>query len=114
MLGGTEVNTWKTPQITTVLSVLAFCVSSASLAISKLSYDLSIAKDEREIREKQPAIDVQLVPAGAASANVTISIINRRDTNVAPFDFLAFGFLDLPSSSFCLLLRDRNLTLSSR
>jgi hypothetical protein len=46
----------KLPQFSTVLSVLAICLSAASLFVSKLSYDLSAAKDEREIQDKLPAV----------------------------------------------------------
>jgi hypothetical protein len=76
----------KLPQFTTVLSVLAICLSGASLFVSKLSYDLSAAKDERELRDKMPAVDVQIWPAGASSASMVISIINRADVNIRPLD----------------------------
>lgn len=57
-----------------------------SLYLAKLSYDLSSTKDQRELRDKMPAIDVLVRPAGAASASLTISIINRGDINIAPQD----------------------------
>ena len=78
-------------QITTaryaaIISTTAFFVSCGSLYVSKKSYDLSAAKDEREMGAKMPAIDVQIRPAGASSASVLISIINRADVNIAPLD----------------------------
>jgi len=92
----------KPPQLTTVLSVLAICLSSASFIVSKLSYNLSVAKEEREIREKMPAVDVQIRPVGASSASVVISIINRADINIAPLDIKvdhSFGAGELYLSS---------------
>src|SRR5260370_1174265 len=74
----------KLPQFATVLSVLAICLSGASLFVSKLSYNLSAAKDEREIRDKMPAIDLQIRPAGASAASMTISIYNRAEVNITP------------------------------
>jgi hypothetical protein len=78
-------------QITTaryaaIISTVAFLVSCGSFYVSKKSYDLSVAKDEREMRAKMPAIDVQIRPIGASSASVVISIINRADINIAPLD----------------------------
>ena len=79
------------PQFTTaryaaVISTFAFFISVGSLYVAKISYDLSAAKEQREIKEKMPAVDVQINPAGVASASVTISIINRADINIAPQD----------------------------
>ncbi len=76
----------KLPQLTTIVSVIALVVSCGSFVVAKLSYDLSAAKDEREIRDKRPAVDVQIRPAGASSASVVISIINRADINIAPLE----------------------------
>jgi hypothetical protein len=77
---------WKLPQAATILSVIAIGISGASLIYSKRSYDLSAAKDERELMDKMPAVDVQVTPAGASSATVTIAITNRGDINIAPLD----------------------------
>jgi hypothetical protein len=82
------------PQFTTaryaaVISTVALFVSFGSLYLAKLSYDLSAAKDEREIRDRMPAIDVQIRPAGVATASVTISIINRAEINILPQDVTA-------------------------
>jgi hypothetical protein len=75
-----------TAQYAAVISTIAFVVSCGSLYISKRSYDLSAAKEERELRDKMPAIDVQIRPDGVAAASATISIINRADINIAPLD----------------------------
>jgi hypothetical protein len=73
-----------TAQYAAIVSTVAFFVSCGSLYVSKRSYDLSAAKDERELRDKMPAIDVQVRPDGVAAASATISIINRADINIAP------------------------------
>ncbi len=49
-----------------------------------LIYDLSAAKEERELQNKEPAIDIQIRPLGASAASLVISIINRADFNIAP------------------------------
>lgn len=69
-----------------VLSTVAFLVSAASFYVSKRSYDLTVAKDARELRDKLPAVDVQVRPIGVSAASMVISIINRADTNIAPLD----------------------------
>jgi hypothetical protein len=58
----------------------------AAVCTSKRSYDLSAGKDQREIRDKMPAVDVQIRPTGASSASMVISIINRADINIAPLE----------------------------
>ena len=77
----------------TPLSTAALFVSFGSLYLAKLSYDLSAAKDQREIRDGMPAIDVQIRPAGVATASVTISIFNRAEINILPQDVTAEPFL---------------------
>jgi hypothetical protein len=67
-----------------ILSAVAILISCGSLYVSKRSYDLSVARDERELRDKMPAIDVQIRPRGASAASLVISIINRSDINIAP------------------------------
>jgi hypothetical protein len=69
-----------------VVSTVAIFASCGSMYVSKLSYDLSSAKDQRELGDKMPAIDVQLNPAGLSSATVKIAITNRADINIAPLD----------------------------
>jgi hypothetical protein len=82
---------WKLPQIqaATIISVIAITISGASLIYSKRSYDLSAARDEREMMDKLPAFDVQIRPDGVTSAALTISIANRGDINIAPLDIRA-------------------------
>ena len=75
-----------TAQYAAIVSTVAFFVSCGSLYVSKRSYDLSATKDEREIRDKMPTVNVQVRPVGASSASVVISIINRADINIAPLD----------------------------
>jgi hypothetical protein len=82
---------WKLPRIqaATIISVVAITISGASLIYSKRSYDLSAARDEREMMDKLPALDVQIRPDGATSAALTISIANRGDINIVPLDITA-------------------------
>lgn len=68
------------------ISTVAFLVSAAGFYVSKRSYDLTVAKDARELREKLPAVDVQVRPLGASAASMVISIINRADINIVPLD----------------------------
>jgi hypothetical protein len=108
----------KWPQTTTVISMIALGISSMSLVFSKLSYDLSTAKEQREIRDKMPAIDVQVIPAGVSSAAVTIVITNRADINIAPLDITVehsfeIGDLYLSSAQQSLDLLKSSLSLSS-
>jgi hypothetical protein len=74
----------KLPQTATILSVIAIVISCGSLYVSKLSYDLTATKDQREIEDKMPAVDIQIRPRGASAASVVISIINRADINISP------------------------------
>ena len=84
-----------TAQYAVVLSALALFVSGASLYVSKKSYDLSVVKDERELQEKLPAVDIQIAPnRNASSADVVISIINRGGVNIAPQDIIVFPSFD--------------------
>jgi hypothetical protein len=80
---------WKFPQAATILSIVAIFLSAASFVVSKLSYDLSVARDQRELMDKLPALDVQIRPDGATSAALTISIANRGDINIVPLDITA-------------------------
>ncbi|MBP0116383.1 hypothetical protein [Bradyrhizobium vignae] len=67
-----------------VVSTVAILISAGSLIYTKRSYDLSAAKELREIQEKQPAIDLQISPRGASAATFALSIINRSETNIVP------------------------------
>jgi hypothetical protein len=80
------VGKFTTAHYAAVLSTFAILMSGGGLYVSKLSYDLSALKDDREVRDKMPAVDVQIRPAGASSASVVISIINRADINIAPLE----------------------------
>jgi hypothetical protein len=109
-------------QITTaryaaIISTVAFFVSCGSFYVSKKSYDLSVTRDERELREKIPAVDVQIRPDGAATASATISILNRADTNITPLDItvehsVEIGdlYLSSPQQSLDLLKSALNLS----
>lgn len=44
----------------------------------------TLRKEERELKDKEPAIDIQIRPLGASAASLVISIINRADINIAP------------------------------
>jgi hypothetical protein len=116
------ISRMRMPKFTTahyaaITSTIAVFVSFGSLYLSKLSYDLSSAKDQRELMDKIPAIDVQVTPAGVSSASVTISIINRADTNIAPLDITVehsfeIGNLYLSSGQQSLDLLKSSLSLS--
>jgi hypothetical protein len=111
------VRQFTTAQYAAIVSTVAFFVSCGSLYVSKRSYDLSAAKDEREIMDKMPAIDVQVRPAGGSSASVTISIINRADINIAPLDITVehsfeIGDLYLSSAQQSIDLLKSALSLS--
>ena len=67
-----------------VVSTIAIILSGGSLIYTKLNYDLSAAKEERELQNKEPKIDIQIRPLGASAASLVISIINRADFNIAP------------------------------
>jgi hypothetical protein len=68
-----------TARVALIISAVALVVSFRSFHIAELSYDLSAAKDQRELMDKLPALDVQVRPDGATSAALTISIANRGD-----------------------------------
>jgi hypothetical protein len=68
---------------------VAIILTSAGLIYTKRSYDLNVAKEQRELRDKQPAIDVQIRPAGISNLSLTISITNRADINISPLDIVA-------------------------
>jgi hypothetical protein len=78
------------PSYATAVSTLALLISLGSFYTARQSFDLSFAKEQREIRDKMPAIDLQLRADGASSADVTVSIINRSDANIAPQDIIVF------------------------
>ncbi len=53
------IRQFTTAHYAAIVSTVAFFVSCGSFYVSKISYDLSAAKDQRERRDKMPAIDVQ-------------------------------------------------------
>jgi hypothetical protein len=77
-----------------VLSTLAIILSGGSLIYTKLTYDLNAAKEERELKDKEPAIDIQIRPLGASAASLVISIINRSDINIAPLSLTVENSLE--------------------
>jgi hypothetical protein len=68
------------------VSTIAILISGGSLYIAKRSYDLSAVRDQRELTDKKPAIDVELRSVGLSNLSVTVSIINRADINITPLD----------------------------
>lgn len=76
------------------MSTFAILLSGGSLIYTKLSYDLSAAKEERELRDKEPAIDIQIRPLGASAASLVISIINRANINIAPLSLEVENLLE--------------------
>jgi len=67
-----------------LLSAIAIVVSGGTLYVAKLSYDFSVAKELREVQEKQPVFDLQITPRGASAAAFALSILNRSETNILP------------------------------
>lgn len=74
--------TWTVAHYAAVVSTVALALSGCSLYVAKRAYDLSIVRDQRELPDKKPAIDLQLRPAGVSTLSVTIEIINRSDINI--------------------------------
>jgi hypothetical protein len=72
-----------------IVSTLAFAISIGSLIYAKRSYELSFARDQRELMDKKPAIDIQMRPQAVSVLSVTISILNRSDVNISPLDIVA-------------------------
>lgn len=68
---------------------MAIILSGGSAYYTKRSYDLNAIRDQREVMEKRPAVDVQLRPAGLSDLSVKVSIINRSNTNIIPLDIEA-------------------------
>jgi hypothetical protein len=106
-----------TAQYGVIISTVAIFISCGSLYLSKLSFDLSSAKDQRELMDKMPAIDVQLNPAGVSNAAMMIVITNRADINVAPLDITVehsfeIGDLYLSSAQQSIDLLKSSLSLS--
>lgn len=64
-------------------------MSAGSLYVAKQSYDLSVLRDERELAEKLPAIDIQMRPAGVSTLAITIAVTNRAEFNITPIDITA-------------------------
>jgi hypothetical protein len=83
-----------------VMSTVAIILSGGSLIYTKRSYELSVAKDQRELKDKQPAIDVQIRPAGISNLSVTISITNRADIDISPLDIVAENSVEVGSLYF--------------
>lgn len=67
-----------------LLSAIAIVVSGSSLYVAKLSYDFGVAKELREVQEKQPIFDLQIIPRGASAAAFTLAILNRSETAILP------------------------------
>lgn len=86
---------FSTAHYAAVVSTVALVASGASAFFTMRNYELTEAKDQRELLEKSPQVDVQLTPNGIAkSANLTIYIFNRGDTNIVPQDITALHLLE--------------------
>ncbi|MET4515226.1 hypothetical protein ABIB81_004552 [Bradyrhizobium sp. I1.7.5] len=90
-----------------LLSAIAIVVSGGSLYVAKLSYDFSVAKELREVQEKQPVFDLQITPRGASAAAFALSILNRSESNIRPLSMrvensIEAGELYLSSRQQCL------------
>lgn len=62
------VKGFTTARYAAVVSTIALFLACGSFYVSKLSYDLSFTKDQREIRDKMPAIDIQVRPTSVNAA----------------------------------------------
>jgi hypothetical protein len=83
------------PEYGAIISTVGILFTCAGLYFSKGQYDLSSAKDQRELADKVPTVDVQLRPSGTSSAAVTISVLNRGDTNITPLDITVAHSFDI-------------------
>jgi hypothetical protein len=105
------------PEYGAIISTVAIVLTCGSLYFSARQYDLSAAKEHRELTDKMPAIDVQLNPAGDTSASVSIAITNRADINITPLDITVehsfeVGELYLSSAKQSLDLLKTSLSLA--
>jgi hypothetical protein len=71
-----------------VVSTVAIIIAGGSLLYTKRSYDFNVAKEQRELKDKEPAFDVQVRPAGISNLSVTISITNRGDIDIWPLNIV--------------------------
>lgn len=81
--------TWTLAHYAAVVSTVAIVLSGGSLYVAKRALDLSLIRDQRELQDKKPAIDLQLRPTGVSTLSVTVEIINRSDINIVPLDIVA-------------------------
>jgi len=79
---------------TAIVATLGLLAACGSLYVAKRAYDLNAIKDNREISDKQPAVDIDIVPTGASSAWVTISVLNRTESNIVPLDITVLPSLE--------------------
>jgi hypothetical protein len=88
--------TFTTAHYTAIVSTLAFFASGVvGVYFTKLGHDLNIRKEEREQREKEPTVDIDVRPnRNASSADITISILNRGETMIAPQDIIVLPSLE--------------------
>src|ERR1700722_1989538 len=97
---GTKWRQFTTAHYAAVISTLAFLLSSASFYVAKRSYDITAAKDARELSEKKPTVDIQMRPTGVSTLAVNIAILNRADVNISPLDVTAEHSLEMGSLYF--------------
>jgi hypothetical protein len=101
-----------------IVSTLAFVGSGVvGVYFAKQTYNLNAAKEDRELREKLPAIDVQVRLAGVSTAAIIISVLNRADVNITPLDITVehsfeIGDLYLSSAKQSIDLLKSALSLS--
>jgi hypothetical protein len=77
-----------TAHYTAIVSTLAFLASGiVGVYFTKLGHDLNLRKEEREQREREPTVDIDVRPnRRASSAEITISILNRGEIVIVPLD----------------------------
>jgi hypothetical protein len=80
------IRKFTTAHYAAIVSTAAFFISAASFYVSKVTNDFNVAKYQRELEDKTPAVDVQVRPDGKSDASLTIMIINRGDINITPLD----------------------------
>ncbi|WP_375791087.1 hypothetical protein ACE102_03095 [Bradyrhizobium sp. vgs-9] len=85
-----KLPTFSTAHYTAIVSTLAFLASGVvGLYFTKLGHDLNVRKEERELHDKEPTVDIAVRPNhNASSADIAISILNRGDIMIVPQDII--------------------------
>ena len=67
------------------IALAALIVSLLSAGATWRGYELNLARDQRELRSKRPAIDIRMIPSkNPVDITLNVSITNRSDINITP------------------------------